>query len=125
MVISNNFIYNLSMQLQDFRITLAISNTAIHNQARNVAVTNEHKIQKLLPYSPMLNPIKLAFSTQTAPVERILNERMAGVLDRPSQHTAKVCLMCVWKNSLPTITSRYNHTYHHLLPAINNEDISI
>ena len=136
MAIFNNYIYNLSMQLQDFRITLVMDNAAIHNQARDMVVTDEHTVQKLPPYSPMLNPIELAFSALKAPVKRILNERMAEVLDRQLAAAAGLAVTAYrnnllrefLENSLPTITAEkcrgwYNHTYRHLLPAINNEDI--
>jgi hypothetical protein len=50
MAIFNNFIYNLSMQLQNFRITLIMDNAAIHNQAQDSVVTDDHVIQKLPAY---------------------------------------------------------------------------
>ena len=136
MAIVNNFIYNLSMQLHDFHITLIVDNATIHNQAQDSVETDDHAVQKLPAYSPMLNPIELTFSALKAPVKRILNKQMAEVLDRQLAAAAGLTLTAYRNNllrgfledSLPTITAEkcrgwYNHTYRHLLPALSNEDM--
>lgn len=136
MIIFNNFVYNISMQLQDYRITLVMDNAAIHNQAPDSVVTDDHVVRKLPAYSPMLNPIELAFSALKAPVKRVLNERMAEVLNRDLAAAAGLTLTAYrnnllrgfLENSLPTITAEkcrgwYNHTHRYLLPALNNQDI--
>ena len=48
----------------------------------------------------MLNPIELAFSALKAPVKRILNERMAEVLDRQLAAAAGVTLTAYRNNLL-------------------------
>ena len=128
--------YNLSLQLQDHATVFVMDNASIHNQAHEFLEVEQHSVRKLPPYSPMLNPIELAFSALKAPVKRILNERMAEVLNRDLAAAAGLPITTYRNNllrgfeeqSLPTITaakcrSWYNHAYRYLLPAVDNEDI--
>ena len=105
--IFNNFFFNLSIQFTaNARFSHHISvldNAAIHNQDRDVVVTDKHTIQKLTPYSPMLSRIKLAFSAPKASIK----------------HFPKHLLRVLLENSLPTITAEKcrgwcKHTYRHL-----------
>ena len=60
--------------------TVVMDNAPVHNNAfmRHAC----HEIVKLPPYSPMLNPIEMAFLTVKAYVKQDLNNRMDEILNR-------------------------------------------
>ena len=85
----------------------------------------------------MLNPIEFAFSALKAPLERLLNEQMAQVLDRDLSAAAGLpmttyrcnLLKAMIEASMHTNTDRkcrewYNHTYRYIPACINLEIIN-
>lgn len=71
---------------EETNVVVVMDNAPVH---RNCSMEYEnHSIQKLPPYSPMLNPIEMAFSCMKAAVKQLLNERMAVILDRAAAAAA-------------------------------------
>ena len=60
--------------------TVVMDNAPVHNNAfmRHA----NHEVVKLPPYSPMLNPIEMAFSTVKASIKQDINRRMDEILNR-------------------------------------------
>ena len=97
-----------------------------------------HRIIYLPPYSPMLNPIEMAFSTVKAAVKRKLNERMVDILNRQAAADAHITLTAYRQNILKgivrnvlnedTITPAmcanwHRHVFQYMPACMAREDI--
>ncbi len=89
--IFDHFLVNLGLVIgHEQNIVLVMDNAPIH---RNCAMESvNHTIKYLPPYSPMLNPIENAFSCLKASTQRLLNQRMAEILDRQAAANAGLTL---------------------------------
>ena len=66
---------------EDQDTTVIMDNAPVHNHATMTHAN--HQFLKLPPYSPMLNPIEMAFSTLKSYIKQDLNSRMTDeILDR-------------------------------------------
>ena len=136
MAVFDAFLDNLGDVIgEDFRVTVVTDNAPIHNGAR-MEYEGQHTIRKLPPYSPMLNPIELAFSCLKAAVKRDLNHDMARILDRGAAAAAGLTLATYRINILREIVERnlhlitvekcdnwYRHTMGYMRACMDNEDI--
>ena len=138
MNIFNNFIFNLSIVLLGFDVTIIMDNVSIHNQAQDAVEEDRHRVRKLPPYSPMLNPIELAFSALKELVKRLINERMAEILDRNLSAAAnfpmttyRINILCeIVEQSILVITAEKcgqwkNYMFRYLPACMNLEDILV
>lgn len=93
------FLGNLGIVLGDeFEVDVVMDNAPVH---LNCEMENpQHRVHKLPPYSPMLNPIELAFSSLKAVVKRLLAERMDALMDRAAAAAAGQTLTAYCKELL-------------------------
>ena len=70
----------LDIVSEEQEATVVMDNAPVHNHAfmRHAC----HEIVKLPPFSPMLNPIEMAFLTVKAYVKQDLNNRLDEILNR-------------------------------------------
>ena len=85
------FLQNLEAIPADFNVVVVMDSAPVHNDAQ--MGQDGHRIKKLPPYSPMLNPIENCFSCVKANVKRKLNERMREIQDRRAAAAAGVTLV--------------------------------
>ena len=89
--IFQNFLSNLGEVIGEmFDAVVVLDNAPVHNNC--FVEYQNHTIRKLPPYSPMLNPIEMAFSCMKAAVKRLPNERMAVIIDRAAAIAARQTL---------------------------------
>ena len=131
------FLDNLGIVIGDeFEVDVVMDNAPVH---RNCEMVNpHHRVHKLPPYSPMLNPIEFAFSSLKAGVKRLLAERMNAIIDRAAaaaagqtltayrmEHLQRCVTIVVEDDEIDDVkcTNWHRHTLRYMPACLAMDDI--
>ena len=134
----DHFLGNLDDVIgEEFEVNAVMDNAPAH--AREQMEFDGHHIVYLLPHLPMLNQIKMAFSTKRAVVKRKLIKQMTEIFDRQAADAAanftltaylKNIVKCIVKNVLldgKTITpekcgNSHQHAFQYMPACIARDE---